>query len=266
MNAFVEWADTKMLEDKWSPDVVVGFARENELFETAIIPCTTTLYHWIDSDVMKTRNLDLLEKLSRNTKKNTKKARRNQRVLGPSIEERPQEIETRKSFGHWEIDTVIGSKVASDPVLLTLVERKTRYEVILKIKDKTAQAVDEAIESLHQRAGESFSQLFKTITSDNGSEFAGLHTSLQEVVNVYFTHPYASWERGTSENQHKIIRRFLPKGQPLEAICDRQCLRIQNWMNDYPRKQLGYQTPHDLFIREFHKERKGEPVAEPVSA
>ena len=265
-NAFVEWADTKMLEDKWSPDVVVGFARENELFETAIIPCTTTLYHWIDSGVMKTRNLDLLEKLSRNTKKNTKKARRNQRVLGPSIEERPQEIETRKSFGHWEIDTVIGSKVASDPVLLTLVERKTRYEVILKIKDKTAQAVDEAIESLRQRAGESFSQLFKTITSDNGSEFAGLHTSLQEVVNVYFTHPYASWERGTSENQHKIIRRFLPKGQPLEAICDRQCLRIQNWMNDYPRKQLGYQTPHDLFIREFHKERKGEPVAEPVSA
>lgn len=119
---------------------------------------------------------------------------------------------------------------------------------------------------MHQRAGESFSQLFKTITSDNGSEFAGLHTSLQEVVNVYFTHPYASWERGTSENQHKIIRRFLPKGQPLEAICDRQCLRIQNWMNDYPRKQLGYQTPHDLFIREFHKERKGEPVAEPVSA
>lgn len=80
MNAFVEWADTKMLEDKWSPDVVVGHARENELFETAIIPCTTTLYHWIDSDVMKTRNLDLLEKLSRNTKKNTKKARRNQRV------------------------------------------------------------------------------------------------------------------------------------------------------------------------------------------
>lgn len=99
MNAFVEWADTKMLEDKWSPDVVVDFARENELFETAIIPCTTTLYQWIDSDVMKTRNLDLLEKLSRNTKKNTKKARRNQRVWGPSIEERPQEIETRKSLG-----------------------------------------------------------------------------------------------------------------------------------------------------------------------
>ena len=141
-----------MLEDKWSPDVVVGYARENELFETAIIPCTTTLYHWIDSGVMKTHNLDLLENLSRNTKKNTKKAHRNQRVLGPSIEDCPQEIETRKSFGHWEIDTVIGSQAASDPVLLTLVERKTRYEVILKIKDKTAQAVDEAIESLRQRA------------------------------------------------------------------------------------------------------------------
>ena len=126
--------------------------------------------------------------------------------------------------------------------------------------------MDEAIESLRQRAGESFSQLFKTITSDNRSEFAGLHTSLQEFINVYFTHPYASWERGISENQHKIIRRFLPQGQPLEDICDRQCQCIQNWMNDYPRKQLGYQTPYDLFVREFHKERKGEPFVKPVSA
>lgn len=265
-NAFVEWADTKMLEDKWSPDVVVGYARENELFEDAIIPCTTTLYHWIDSRVMETRNMDLLEKLSRTTKKSTKTVRRNQRVLGPSIEDRPQEIETRESFGHWEIDTVIGSKAASDPVLLTLVERKTRYEVILKIKEKTAQAVDEALKNLRQRAGESFFQLFKSMTADNGSEFAGLHPSLQEVVNVYFAHPYASWERGTSENQHKIIRRFLPKGQPLENISDTQCLRIQNWMNDYPRKELGYQTPYDLFVREFHKVRQEEQTKKAVSA
>ena len=150
---------------------------------------------------------------------------------------------------------MIGSKTASDPVLLTLVERKTRYEVILKIKDKTAQAVEEAIQSLRQRAGEAFPQLFKTITSDNGSEFAGLHASLQEVVDVYFTHPYASWERGTSENQHKIIRRFLPKGQPLKDICHRQCLRIQNRMNDYLFRQLGYQTPYYLLVREFHKVR-----------
>ena len=265
-NAFIDWADEKMLRDKWSPDVVVGFAREHQLFDAAIVPCTTTLYHWIDSGVMKTRNLDLLEKLSRNTKKRTTKVRRNKRVLGPSIEDRPKAIETREHFGHWEIDTVIGSQAACDPVLLTLVERKTRYEVILKLKNKTAQAVDEAMDSLRQRAGDAFNQLFKTITSDNGSEFAGLHTALQDTLDVYFTHPYASWERGTSENQHKIIRRFLPKGQPLQALCEVKCLRIQNWMNDYPRKLLGYQTPYECFVREFHKERQVQPKNESVSA
>lgn len=161
---------------------------------------------------------------------------------------------------------MIGSKAASDPVLLTLVERKTRYEVIVKLKNKTAQAVDEAIDSLRQRAGDAFKQLFKTITSDNGSEFAGLHTALQDTLDVYFTHPYASWECGTSENQHKIIRRFLPKGQPLQGVCDTLCLRIQNWMNDYPRKQLGYQTPYELFVREFHRERQVQQMNEHFSA
>ena len=119
----------------------MGFAREHQLFDAAIVPCTTTLYHWIDSGVMKSRNLDLLDKLSRNTKKRTDKARLNKRVLGPSIEDRPKAIETREHFGHWEIDTVIGTQAACDPVLLTLVERKTRYEVIMKLKDKMAQAV-----------------------------------------------------------------------------------------------------------------------------
>lgn len=121
---------------------------------------------------------------------------------------------------------MIGSKADSDPVLLTLVELKTRYEVILILKKKTAQAVDEAIDTLRKRAGDSFPHLFKTITSDNGSEFAGLHAALQNTLEVYFTNPYAFWERGTSENQHKIIRRFIPKGQLLQAVCEVQCLRI----------------------------------------
>lgn len=264
-NTFIEWADEKMLHEKWSPDAVVGLAKRHQLFDKAIIPCTTTLYHWIDSGVMQTRNLDLLEKLKRNNKKRTVKARRNKRILGQSIENRPKEIDSRESFGHWEIDTVIGNKAAIDPVLLILVERKTRYEVIFKIKNKTAQAVDEAIGLLRQRVGDSFQHLFKTITSDNGSEFAGLHDSLQDTLDVYFSHPYASWERGTSENQHKIIRRFFPKGQSLEEVDEEQCLRVQNWMNDYPRQRLNYRTPYELFVREFHKERQKQTV-KPVSA
>lgn len=253
--AFTDWADEKMLSEKWSPDVVVGFASKHELFDSAIVPCTTTLYQWIDRGIMKTTNLDLLEKLSRKPKVTSQKQRQNKRVLGTSIDERPEEIESRETFGHWEIDTVVGSKTKSDAVLLTLAERQTRFEVILKLAGKDAHSVNQAVQTLRERAGESFTQLFKTVTSDNGSEFAGLHNSLQDAVNVYFSHPYASWERGTSENQHKFIRRFIPKGEPISVISENQCLRIQQWMNNYPRKKLGYQTPHDRFVKAFREER-----------
>ena len=94
------------------------------------------------------------------------------------------------------------------------------------------------------------------MTSDNGSEFAGLRESLQDVADVYFSHPYTSWERGASENQHKLIRRFLPKGEPLSGVSEAQCLRIQQWMIDYPRRILGYQTPHDCFVKAFQQDRR----------
>ena len=93
-------------------------------------------------------------------------------------------------------------------------------------------------------------QLFKTVTADNGSEFANL-SKLTEKTEIYFCQPYASFERGTSENQHKIIRRFLPKHQSLKEVVDTQIRRSQQWMNDYPRRILGYQTPHQAFVREL---------------
>ncbi|CZR10961.1 hypothetical protein SAMN04488048_1612 [Trichococcus flocculiformis] len=119
-------------------------------------------------------------------------------------------------------------------MLLTLVERQTRFEVIQKLAGKDAPSVNQAVQQLRERAGAHFGQLFKTVTSDNGSEFAGLHHALQDVADVYFSHSYASWERGTSENQ---------------------VLRIQRWMNGYPRKILGYATPHDTFVQAFRQER-----------
>lgn len=254
-DAFIDWADDKMLNEKWSPDVVTGFASKHELFDPSIIPCTTTLYNWIDKGIMKTTNMDLLEKLSRKPKRLKQEQRNNKRVLGKSIEERPESVDNRETFGHWEIDTVIGNKEKSDAVLLTLAERQTRFEVVLKINGKDQESVDQAVCSLKERAGEHFQTFFKTITSDNGSEFAGLHEALYESVDVYFSHPYASWERGTSENQHKFIRRFLPKGQAMNGVSKRHCLRIQQWMNDYPRKILSYETPHERFVKAIRQER-----------
>ena len=253
---FIDWADQRMLEDKWSPDVVVHRAKEVLDIDPRLIPCTTTLYYWIDCQIMKTRNIDLLEKLRRNTKERVPKTRPHKKVLGTSIDERPEEINERNTFGHWEIDTVIGKKGKDEPVLLTLAERFSRFEVILKIKNKTAQAVEVALRKLQGLAGDHLSLLFKSMTADNGLEFATLSQAVAEQIAVYFAHPYASWERGTSENQHGFIRRFLPKETSMKDITEADCLRIQQWMNNYPRKILDYGTPYEVFVRCLHKERR----------
>ncbi|WP_020006095.1 IS30 family transposase [Salinicoccus albus] len=252
-DTFVDWADIQMLDYRWSPDAVIGAAKQRELFPAELIPCTTTLYTWIDRQIMRTKNIYLTEKLRRNTKSNKRKDRQHKRNLGPSITERPAAVESRETFGHWEIDTVIGAKHKDDAVLLTLAERQTRFEVLLKIDGKAAQPVTAAVESLIERAGAHMPSLFKTITSDNGSEFSTLHETLKSVTDVYFARPFASYERGTSENQHKLIRRFIPKGQSISSISDRQVQRIQRWMNDYPRKILDYQTPHECFAKAFNQ-------------
>ena len=257
-DAFVDWADVQMLDHHWSPDTVIGAAKQRALFPDELIPCTTTLHTWIDRQIMRTKNINLSEKLRRNTKSNTRKSRQHKRHLGPSIAERPAEVEDRDTFGHWEIDTVIGSKHKDDAVLLTLVERQTRFEVLLKIEGKDAQPVTEAIERLVERGGAHMPSLFKTITADNGSEFSELHETLKSVTDVYFARPFASYERGTSENQHKLIRRFIPKGQSISSISDRQVQRIQRWMNDYPRKILDYKTPHECFVKAFKQTQSAQ--------
>ena len=115
--------------------------------------------------------------------------------------------------------------------------------------------------NLKERAGDQFESIFKSITSDNGSEFSGLHEGLSEVLDVYFTHPYASWERGTSENQHKFIRRFIPKGKSMSDLTQRDCLRIQQWMNDYPRKILVIKHFMKSLLKPSKNKKKGRTLS-----
>lgn len=250
-DSFTQWADDKMLNDGWSPDMVVGRANMGSLFPAELILSTSTLYHWIDRCIMKTKNIDLLEKVARAPRKDSPRHRENRRVLGPSIEERPKKVDTREHFGHWEIDTLIGLKTKEDPVLLTLVERKTRFEIMFNIKQKSTDFVNEAMKLLYERIGDQATSLFKTITSDNGSEFAGIYELLTEVTDVYFARPYASYERGTKENQHKLIRRFIPKGKSIADISAITINQIQQWMNNIPHKILNYRTAEEAFLNEF---------------
>ncbi len=122
---------------------------------------------------------------------------------------RPDSIEKREEFGHWEIDTVLGRR-SNDHVLLTLTERKTRYHLLLPLASKTAEAVDEALKQLKSQYGLMFSRVFKSITADNGSEFANLNV---HGIDIYYAHPYSAWERATNERHNGLVRRLIPREQ-----------------------------------------------------
>ncbi|WP_332248526.1 IS30 family transposase, partial [Brochothrix campestris] len=151
------------------------------------------------------------------------------------------------------MDTVVGLKNKADAVLLTLTERKTRFEFILKVEGKQASFVNKALLQLKKQCGSYFGAIFKTITADNGKEFSGINELLKDTLAIYFTHPYSSWERGTNENHDGIIRRFIPKGRSVSDVSDQLVQRIQTWMNNLPRRILGFQTPKELFLEEIYK-------------
>lgn len=247
---FIRYVEAKFAEG-WSLDACVGRARLEQQFRREDMVCTRTLYNYVDMGLMNIKNIDLPDKLRRSTKK--AHARKNKRVLGDSIDKRPESIESREEFGHWEIDSVIGSQSESEPSVLTLVERKLRYSVWMKIDDHTASSVQNALGKLFSSYGEKASEVFKTITGDNGSEFTRLSELKEKDISVFFTHPYSSWEKGTNERHNGLLRRFIPKGKPISDYTAEEILFIADWANSLPRKILGYHTPEELFEKELDR-------------
>ena len=233
-------------------DACYGYAKTHRLFADSEMICVKTLYNYVDSMLLALRNIDLPLKVRR--RKRRRNVKENLKHLGRSIDERPDEIASRNEFGHWEIDTVIGSKSKSDNVVLTLVERLTRKYIAIKIDGKTASAVSAAMQSLQKYYGDKFSQIFKTITSDNGSEFAEL-SKLENntTTKVYFAHPYSSWERGSNERHNGLLRRFVSKGKRIDKYTSDDILFTADWCNLLPRRILEYKTPDDLFENELDK-------------
>ena len=207
--------------------------------------------------------VDTQEELPRHGKKKHKykKVKKNKSAsrapAGESIEQRPEEIDEREEFGHWEGDTVYSGKGKrkTTRALLTLTERKTRKEIIIAIPNRKAETVVKALDALERKLGaRRFRAIFKSITFDNGTEFAAAEELERSCVNkhlprtkVYFCHPYSSWERGTNENTNGMIRRRFPKGTNFAAVTNAQIVQAENWINNYPRKILGYKSSEIVF-------------------
>ena len=160
------------------------------------------------------------------------------------IGERPAEVDARRRTGHWEGDTVMGSDMRH--CVLTLVERKTGYAIIKKLrtrsKDEVTRAATRAIAS-HCRA-------FRTITFDNGTEFHD-YRLLEErfPVKIYFATPSHSWERGSNENFNGLLRQYLPKGRCMSSVTQAHCNHIADDLNNRPRKRHNFNTPARLYHR-----------------
>jgi IS30 family transposase len=134
------------------------------------------------------------------------------------------------------------------PAILTLVERKTRKSLYVLIKNKTQKEVIGALRRLRKRVKGDFSAVFRTITADNGAEFLDSE-GLKKAANceeVYYAHPYSSWERGSNENGNRILRRFIPKGTDIGKISAKELQRIEDWVNNYPRRIFGYKSADEV--------------------
>lgn len=159
-----------------------------------------------------------------------------------SIDNRPKHIDKRIEIGHWEGDLIIGKGQKS--AIGTIVERKSRYTLIVKLKSRKA---DEVARMFSKKLNKLNAKLKKSMTYDNGIEMAKHQYITQKTgMNIYFAHPYSSWERGTNENTNGIIRRDLPKGTDFNLISEKQLLILEQKLNNKPRKIIGYKTPIEV--------------------
>jgi IS30 family transposase len=228
------------LKQQWSPDQIAGWLRRTRRLTIS----HETIYRYVWDD--KQRGGDLYVQLRQAGKKRRKRYgaydSRGRLAGKRHITERPPGAHNRSRVGHLEGDTVMGS--FDKHCIITLVDRKTGYVMIGKLKNRTVVETNRrAIELINNAA-----RRVRTLTFDNGPEFHG-HQELeaQTGATVFFATPYHSWERGTSENTNGLIRQYLPNRHSMAALTQDDCDAIANKINNRPRKRLGYRSPKECY-------------------
>ena len=244
--ARADWARVEtLLREEWSPEQVAGYLRRHG----ELIISHETIYRHVWRDKKRGGSLHLhLRCAQKQCRKRYGRRDSRGRLAGKRmIGERPASVEARSRTGHWEIDTVMGQSLGeSSDCILTLVERKTGYVLIGKLRARTVEQASKATLGLLRRHPEKF----RTITADNGTEFHGYaRIEAASRVRFYFATPHHSWERGTNENTNGLIRQYLPKGQSMTNLTQSQCDAIAQHLNNRPRKRHAYKTPYECFIR-----------------
>ncbi len=232
------------LNQEWSPEQISGRLLTDG---SNMSICAGTIYRYVRND--RSDGGVLYMKLRRGLKKKRKKYgssdKRGQIPDKRMIDDRPDYVDKRSTLGHWESDSMVGRNHKS--YIATHVERKSRYLVAVKLDSKSAADYNKASIS---KLREIPLEMIKTMTVDNGKEFAEFKTLEKELkTRVYFAHPYSSCERGTNENTNGLLRQYFPKGTDFNLVSQKEIDKVVNKLNNRPRKCLGYRTPTEVFYK-----------------
>jgi len=241
----------KGLLNGWSPEQIAGRIKDDHPNDPIMSISHEAIYMHVYSHPQARVNRKLIALLpyqkSRRKRANALSKRRIRIKDQVSIDLRPSHIDQREEIGHWEGDLMIGAKQAS--AIGTLVERKSRFTYIVKLKNRKSETVRMGFTKELNKLDAKFR---KSLTYDNGVEMAQHKLLTQQTgIQVYFAHPYSSWERGTNENTNGLIRRFFPKGTNFNEIDEHRLKEVQDKLNRRPRKVLGYKTPLEIMELEY---------------
>lgn len=227
----------------WAPQQIAGRLKQQHPEDTNRRVSAQTIYTWIAQHPQRKHWESLLR---RRGKRPYRRKHATTTGCRARIDQRPEVIEQRLRLGDFEGDTVLGPPGTGG--LATLVDRKSRYTIVLKIQSKQA---DHVHGKLKQRLKELDAERRRSITFDNGTEFASCHRLEKHLgMQLYFADPGCPYQRGTNENTNGLIRQYFPKGTNFQDISHAEVRRVENLLNDRPRACLGYRTPREVFFEE----------------
>lgn len=239
---------TQMLQRKWSPELIAGRLRREYPDKLSWSVSLGTIYNWLERDRQAGGQLWKLLPLQQGRKYRRRRRTNHQnlqgRIIGRvGIQQRPGVVEQRARLGDWEGDTVFGKNNSCS--LLTQLERKSRYLIAMKVEDRSASTMQQAMRDAFRKVPRAARH---TMTLDNGGEFAQCPQMEDTLgLEVYFADPYAAWQRGANEHANGLLRRYFPKGTDFRQVAPEELNRVVQQINQRPRKCLDFQTPHEVF-------------------
>lgn len=264
----LRWSVVALLKEKtidYSPDVIANLSKEGKIKDAEASIGTNAIYRAVKARKYGLTINDLphkrgyYKKQDNNPHTQTKEISEKKKEI--SIEVMPEKIKNKETDTHFEGDSIIGVAKGTHNTLITLVNTASQFTFVRRSENKTGQATVETLDKLEEEIPE-LSKIIESLLLDNGVEFSKIEEMMKSVkgknnkrFQVYFTHPYASYERGCNENKNRLIRRYFKKGKLVEKLSDEEILNIARKINNMPRKALGYKTPLEVF--ESNLKKKG---------